>query len=616
MIKATRMVGLNSDTDAALALILQPALPSESPIRESLYAIVSCSQEDAFSRVRTTLAQVEEFFSTPNGSLPQKLSQTLQLIKDSLKEAENLQILVASTQEDQEGVVLYLLYHSDNLKEDLVTSAPLKALFLRRSKQSDLCSISSDQLISGLLEDGDRVILTTQNFIDLLGGDLEHFDLLPLENLEDEVSARLPEAEIYPLATIVIEKVQKKEVGLGKLGGLSEAEEKITKERLSLNLKTAMDLASKIIPRSKRGMTFLGIILLICILVGAGLTFKNRKESDISSRFNQNFSLAREEFKKAQSMSETDPQGSSQSLDKAKIALREALKAKPQDPQASDLMKQIEQESPKILKVFTVSDFPLWLDLDLVKKDFTSQYLSLSGDKLLVFDDSKKIPVKINLASKAPQILAGEEKLGEGKLASINGEIVWVFSLDKGVVKIDSNQTTVAILPHQDWGKIIDLYGFAGNVYLLDEGNPSTGSGQIWKYIPIASGYEKKEYLAPEVKADFTRALRMQIDSSIWVLKGSGEILKYTKGVADFFSYSNLDKGINSPKSMFISDTTDNLYLLDSGNSRLLVLDKKGVYRTQYKSDRFQSFSDLAVDEKSKKVYLLDGSKIFQMDLK
>ena len=56
--------------------------------------------------------------------------------------------------------------------------------------------------------------------------------------------------------------------------------------------------------------------------------------------------------------------------------------------------------------------------------------------------------------------------------------------------------------------------------------------------------------------------------------------------------------------------------MLDSGNSRLLVLTKTGTYKGQITGDKFGQASDLVVDEKGKKVYLLDGSKIYQVELK
>lgn len=93
-------------------------------------------------------------------------------------------------------------------------------------------------------------------------------------------------------------------------------------------------------------------------------------------------------------------------------------------------------------------------------------------------------------------------------------------------------------------------------------------------------------------------------------------MIRLTKGAPDNFAYGGLDTNIKTPKSFFVSSDTDNLYLLDSGNSRLVVLSKTGQYKSQYKGDRFGSATDLAVDEAGKKVYLLDSGKIYSTDLK
>jgi len=46
------------------------------------------------------------------------------------------------------------------------------------------------------------------------------------------------------------------------------------------------------------------------------------------------------------------------------------------------------------------------------------------------------------------------------------------------------------------------------------------------------------------------------------------------------------------------------------------VVDKIGVYKAQYQGDKFGASSDLVVDEKGKKVYLLESNKIYTMDLR
>jgi len=259
------------------------------------------------------------------------------------------------------------------------------------------------------------------------------------------------------------------------------------------------------------------------------------------------------------------------------------------------------------------------LDLDLIKKDFRVEGMSLSKNKLLLLDRGTKTLVLIDLSKKSNQILAGSESLGDAQLASLNGAVAFIFSKDKAILKVDSVNSKVSIVSKKDsdLGEIKDIYGFAGNVYVLDSGKSATDSGQIWKYLPASGGYsDKREYLSKGTKVDFSSAIRMQIESSIYVLKSGGEILRFTKGDKDNFSYEGLPSGVKDPKSLFVSSDTDNLYLLDSGNSRLLILTKTGSYKGQITGSKFGSATDLVVDEIGKKVYLLEGSKIYTVDLK
>ena len=330
--------------------------------------------------------------------------------------------------------------------------------------------------------------------------------------------------------------------------------------------------------------------------------------------FKQILQQAQDDFNGAKGIASLNAAEAKNKLDSAKDKLNQALSLKPNDETAQNLKKQIESESSSILLQSSVSDFPIFLDMDLVKKDFRATQLSLSNGKLLLLDPAVKTLATIDIAKKSNQILAGEEQLGEADNASLNGGLAFVFSKDKGILKIDitNQKISTAAKKDSDLGEIKDIYGFGGNIYLLElEGN------MIWKYTATSSGYsDKREYLSKEVKADFSSAIRMQIESSIYILKKDGEMLRFTRGDKDNFSYGGLDKGVKDPKSFFVSSDTDNLYILDSGNSRLLILTKTGSYKGQITGNGFAQASDLVVDEKEKKVYLLDGSKIFAVDLK
>lgn len=606
MLKIAKVVGLNSDTNAALTLV-----PSEVNLEDispspHLFILAYCRIEDAFSKTRLALAEAEDVFASASGSLVERLPQVLEYLQKNLSEAEELEVLVAVTYDTPE-TVLYLLYQG----------SLVKAYLIREGKRTDLCQLAAaGELISGVIKEGDRVVMVTQSLVELLGEQQDILNTLPVGGLEDEVMGRLPQAQDYPVAAVVIHKEVKNIPPLEErkdqeIEPLSDQPLKVPRKLPNI-LPTVGFFLGRLVPRSKRGMAIVGVMLLLIILSGTIFTYRQKQNSEVSASFNKSFQQAGESFNKAQSLKDLDRAGAAQSLVDARTALTQALKIKPQDNQALGLKKQIEDNAPTILKIFPVNDFPLWLDLDLAKKGFKASHLSLSLGKLLVLDTTQDILLEVNLETKASQLLAGQEKLGTAKMASLNGDIAWVFSEDKGILKVDTknNAVVTAIKNDSEWGNIADFYGFGGNVYLLDE-----TKNQIWKYLPTVAGYsDKREYFKGSV--DLKGAKKMEIDSSVWILKSDGNLYKYTQGTADYFSLGGLDKPIKELQNFFVADQTDNVYLLDGGNNRLVVVDKKGAYVGQYQSDKLTSFSDFVVDETEKKAFFLSGSKIFQMELK
>lgn len=583
MLKAAKVVGLNSDTDASLAYIF------DTQAQVSLFAIVSASLDDAFSRTRQALAEAETIFESSSSPVGQRIQEVFTGLGETLKDASDLQILLAGSVEDESEVSFYLTYQGEQVH----------AFLAREGKMSDLCALGQGgELISGVLKGGDRIVMVTQSLVELLGESFAKLTDLPVENLEDEVCSYLPEAQVYPVAVIMINNETPEEIA------------EIKAEQSEIRTAQRRQLPEVSLP-SRKSLAILGAMLILVLVIGGIFSYRGAKEKETMGSFNQNLQKAQSQYEQAKSAKDQDFELASKSLAEAKSAVSQALAIKPNSSEALNLKKQLEDSANEIMKVFQVGDLPLWLDLDLIKKGFTPSNLSLSHGKILVLDTKGKTLALVNLTSKSQEILAGEEKLGEADLASLNGDIGFVLS-DKGVVKVDSqsNQVSVVAKFDKEWGNIRGIYGFAGNVYLLDE-----GKNQIWKYMPIEAGYsDKREYFQQSV--NLSGAKIMHIDASIWLLKSSGEILKFTQGAPDYFVLSGLDKALNEPKAFFISDQTDNLYLLDSGNNRLLVVDKKGVYRSQYQSEKFANFSDLVVDEEGKKVYLLEGSKIYLMELK
>lgn len=611
--KVIKAVGLNTDQQAALATSLGEG--------DQLFLAVSkLLGDDAFGRGRQLLSDASDFYLSEEGNAGEKLKATFTEVKEKLKE-EQFSLLLGCVS----GKILYLIGEGE------------VAAYLVRADQLLPLLEQETQLISGFLQGGDRVLLSTKNLVTLLGDELMEILKLPLETIEEEINSRIsieaepknvksveeepPEVEnghgVSCLVLDVIdedlvsESLEEEQIQIPKSEDVALEKPQILDQLKDLGPLVLSKLSQIRLQGKLRLILAIGLILVICL--GVGLKYKAAKDSEKSEKFANYLQLAKDEFSAAEGLRSLNPQEAGIRLSRAKESLQLALNIKANNSEANDFKKKIDEESLSIQQKFDKVSFNEFLNLELIKKGLNSKTFSLSSEKLLILNPDDKTLVSIDIAKKSHQILSGKDDLGDAQKASISDKFAFIYSSDKGLIRVDigSQKLSVIAKKDSDWGQITDIVGYGGNVYLLDSTN-----GQIWKYLPTVDGFsDKREYLTKGKKVDFKASIKMQIDSSVYVLAGNA-IFKFTKGVADNFAISGLDKPLKDSKSFFVSSETENLYILDSGNARLIVLTKTGQYLAQYAGDKFGTSSDFVVDEKDKKVYLLEGSKIYQMDLK
>lgn len=625
-LNVAQVIGLNTDQQASLVI---------STIRDeenAFFAVLELSCDDAFTRGRQILSEISDFYFDLEAGPSDNLSVTFKEAEKRLEQT-TFSLSLATIA----GKVLYI-----------IGKKGVHLYLKREEKLSPLLSVGSEgQIISGFVQENDRLLFATNSLVNFLADDLPKSLNLSLDDFEEETTARVSAANLEDngLAGLLVEiakqlpdevipsidsheEPQKLETHGESRDSYSNSKEQeysypsVFKD--TAKLKKITNLLKKIpgkllalrshFPKSGRGRLVVAVVLILIIVAGVGYKYKLSKDQQKDTIFNQTLNEAKDNFKAAHDLSTLSPKEAKDKLDAAKTQVNKALSIKPKDTDANNLKNQIEKDTASILQQISVADFPLFLDMDLVKKNFRAQIFSLSSGKLLLLDPSVETLVAIDISKKSNQILAGADQLGDATGTSLNGGLAFIYSKNKGVLKIDTTNQKLTPVAKKDTnlGTISDIYGFAGNIYLLD-----STKNQIWKYLPTSDGYsDAREYLTKNTKADFSNALRMQIESSVYVLKKGGEIYRFTRGDKDNFALEGLDKGVKDPKSFFVSSDTDNLYLLDSGNSRLLILTKSGSYKGQMNGSEFGQASDLVVDEVGKKVFLLDGGKIYATDLK
>lgn len=650
--KIHQIIGLNNDQKAA------QVFHQEQGDNNIFLSVLQLTSDDAFTKGRQVLSDLSDFYFDAEGTTSQKLNATfeeaLQKIPKLESETEvkfDLCLAVIT------GKVFYLIFQGG-----------VRVYLKRESKVSSLSDVGApNQLISGFLQENDRILLTTDSFSTFLGNDLNKSLELEGPEWQEEINLRISSSDLnyQGLAGLLIDaevEVEKEEeeaevekaveerpmiaplvnipnVSQSDRDGFVQGYDTPLADRKLKPLAALPGLVSKFIPKFKRkesspaditlsdtpkkikflpksgrGRLILAILLIAIVLGGAGFKYKSDLDSRKAQEANQFIITAKDEFSSAQNLQTLNPVEAKSKLDSAKASVEKALAIQPKNEEAINLKNQIEQSASSILQQFAASEFPVFLDLNLIKEGFRAEKMSLSGNKLLLLDPNSKSLVTVDTSKKSNQTQAGESQLGDATLSSMNGAFAFVYSDDKGLLRIDTNNQKLTEISKTDdeLGRIVDIAGFGSNLYVLDG-----VENQIWKYVPTSTGYSGKgKYLTSDTTADFSDVIRMQIESSVYALKNDGEMLRFTKGAKDNFSYEGLDKNVNSPKSFFVSSDTESIYLLDSGNSRLLILTKVGGYKGQISGDKFATASDLVVDEENKKVYLLEGNNIYTVDLK
>lgn len=252
-----------------------------------------------------------------------------------------------------------------------------------------------------------------------------------------------------------------------------------------------------------------------------------------------------------------------------------------------------------------------YFDLVFIKDGARGDDLAISGSEMVIFDKEKKAIYSLAIATKKSAILTGGESLADGQQVAAFLPKIYLLT-ERGVLEFDkeTKREKIVIEADEEWGEIVDFRAFGGSLYLLDK------KGEIWKYPGMESGFGAYRLWLKGEKPDFSDAVGMSIDGSIWVLKANGTILKFTQGGRDPFTISGLDQPLSNPTAIFTDDDQENLYIIDKGNSRIVVINKSGEYNSQYLWQGMGDIAGLVASEEEKKILLLSGNQVFAIEIR
>jgi type II secretory pathway pseudopilin PulG len=233
----------------------------------------------------------------------------------------------------------------------------------------------------------------------------------------------------------------------------------------------------------------------------------------------------------------------------------------------------------------------------------------IRAQDLLILSDSKGATLtSLRITDASTKTLPLSTGQHISAMAAYDGKPGSAILTDQGTYELDAagQQLTAATTAGEGWKTSVALASFFNNLYALD-----ITENQIWKYTSTKNGFSKADgYITDGTK--LADSIDIAVDGQLFILKKSGEVLRFNKGKVDKFTLSEPPAPTNTianAKQLVTTKDSSYLYLLDG--ARILRFDKSGKYQSQYAFKDIDSVDSFALDEPNKTFFLSTKGTIY-----
>lgn len=355
--------------------------------------------------------------------------------------------------------------------------------------------------------------------------------------------------------------------------------------------------------------------LLILILITSIFFFNlnKTKKENIQIQTNNSYNTLLEEIAKKQYQIESsllyNNQGKTQELYNELLTLIGQIpQDKPETVQKyNELRQKIDAELDKLRKISAVTP------QEIADYSNINNPAEPSG---LIFDPSTNRLFASDSRNKAIYVtdfntnLTTQIRLADKDLQSIGFPIITkagnvVFFDRSNVIYLDKKADTANLVAYPDLAtSTVDIAYFNTSLYILADNT-------IWKASQKDNTFTKPvKWLNGNVfLPDNTRSL--SIDGNIYTINNSGQTGRYLKGEARTLVLDKIEPALSFSDKMIASEDSDNIFVLDSQNSRIALFQKNGAYIRQFKFKDL-SVRNFTISEKTKTIFLLTEKSAYK----
>jgi hypothetical protein len=379
---------------------------------------------------------------------------------------------------------------------------------------------------------------------------------------------------------------------------------------------------------SLRGIIIL-IILVVCLLY---LSIRGiQKHSDTSDKkdtVQEVLTQVDEKFSNGRNL------GTAGNIEEAVKILEEAMNQLSSVKEYGVLVEEIEAKETEglnlldeVRRVITIDDSNIITDIAGYIDGGSADDITLWQSLIYITDTTNASIYSMGYEGGEPNLVVGSDATLTAPVSIVfDGEgDMMIYDRQGGILKLllDEKQVdTLAGLSATSVGEVTEMDNYltpdgANILYLLRASN-----NDVRKITKYPSGYSLPELrLANE---QFNGASDIEIDGKIYIMTQSDGVIRYFGDGLDPYTFVGLDKSINDGSSLELDDYL--LYIGDNVNKRVVAVTKGDtltpnqghfVAQVHYRgeNDYFSNIKDLVVDNGLRLMFILDGTRIFRVDL-
>lgn len=252
------------------------------------------------------------------------------------------------------------------------------------------------------------------------------------------------------------------------------------------------------------------------------------------------------------------------------------------------------------------------IDLASYKNNFQANLFTKIDKKFIFINPLDSTILIINSLTKELKLVDSQIENVLDFVVEKDGTIL-LLGKNGRLARFDPSQNTIepkeVVWPAKNFRPSL-IGSYNSKLYALD-----TAVNQISKHLPSTTGFGKGAYwLSPEANLKLDDVVSLVIDGAVYLAKNNGEIWKLESGRKQDVDLGWIDPPLQANSKISTKTNSDNLFILGTQTKRIIILNKKtGRLISQLTSPDFSNPLNFSVDEKEKKIYVLDGGKVLSI---